>query len=570
MSIIRKKSSNRIVRRGCKCQVRRLLLETLERRECPAVMFGFESGILSITGDEGPNVIEVIQRRDRMVEVVGDGERRTFTGVDKVFVDTLGGDDEVAAQLHWVFGTELPSVNLVVYAGAGDDKIKISDGEPTGTQRTEQTRQITIIQDMGPGSDLSITALNNHSNVSLDVISADGGDTIYVGTANGALRNVSSNHQNPTFDANLNLAGDENVVGFRTQGYNEVEVDLNLTGNGNTVEIALLLPAVQKVRESAARINVNADGYGNLVNASTVGFDDVTFSITAPSREPDVAAFALDASFKNPEGDHQTGNLPNHPVWKILIDPRNDNLVDIAASNFALASVNVATGDSEDDIRIQGTNLGNFFVDVNTAGGTDSISIDIDASSVEARVDAGGGNDTVVVDAQSNIPKRWFNVGPAPTLNPSSFAFNAMLGTGNDLLEVDAAGYALVNSFIDAGAGDDVIRHKFFAIVDRTQLHVGRTQLNFVALLGAGSDFLDLETFGFRDFQTKIFRGPAGDGRDTVVTRHVAPSRGRVSRIRLTLDGGRDTGDFSAKGYDTHSVQQIGDTGTHEVGHWFG
>ena len=58
---IRQQSPTRFERRRRERHLRRLGLEALESRACPAVMFDFiqgdVGGILRITGDEGPNVI---------------------------------------------------------------------------------------------------------------------------------------------------------------------------------------------------------------------------------------------------------------------------------------------------------------------------------------------------------------------------------------------------------------------------------------------------------------------------------------------------------------------------------
>ena len=59
---IRKQLPTRSERRRRERHMRRLGLETLERRACPAVMFELlGEGVLSITGDEGPNFIEISQ-----------------------------------------------------------------------------------------------------------------------------------------------------------------------------------------------------------------------------------------------------------------------------------------------------------------------------------------------------------------------------------------------------------------------------------------------------------------------------------------------------------------------------
>ena len=48
-------------------------------------------------------------------------------------------------------------------------------------------------------------------------------------------------------------------------GYDQVDLDLDLTAADTRVEIGLLLPAVQKVRAAAARMNVRSVGAGNTI-----------------------------------------------------------------------------------------------------------------------------------------------------------------------------------------------------------------------------------------------------------------------------------------------------------------
>ena len=57
-------------------------------------------------------------------------------------------------------------------------------------------------------------------------------------------------------------------------GYDQVDLDLDLTAADARVEIGLLLPAVQKVRASAARMNVRSVGAGNTIVVDAQGYPD--------------------------------------------------------------------------------------------------------------------------------------------------------------------------------------------------------------------------------------------------------------------------------------------------------
>jgi len=80
----------------------------LESRDCPAVTFGFEGGVLNITGDDQRNVIEIFQSADKVVEIRADAERRTFGGVDEVFIKALGGNDTVRSSKPKEIGFFVP------------------------------------------------------------------------------------------------------------------------------------------------------------------------------------------------------------------------------------------------------------------------------------------------------------------------------------------------------------------------------------------------------------------------------------------------------------------------------
>jgi hypothetical protein len=59
-------------------------IEPLEARMCPAVTFAFDAGVLTITGDEGPNAISLLHSADGNILATGDGQSQTFSDVDQV------------------------------------------------------------------------------------------------------------------------------------------------------------------------------------------------------------------------------------------------------------------------------------------------------------------------------------------------------------------------------------------------------------------------------------------------------------------------------------------------------
>jgi hypothetical protein len=159
------------------------------------------------------------------------------------------------------------------------------------------------------------------------------------------------------------------------------------------------------------------------------------------------------------------------------------------------------------------------------------------------------------------------------TLSDSPSVAVDVLGTdGRDDVSVDVRSPVETTIGVGTGAGDDSVhvRHRFFAIVDRTHLNNinlylgagndnalviahrdGRTDagtrpagldtLEVVARLGAGRDTMQVLTQGYQRILTDIDTGPLGDGRDLVTGVHVAPGAGRpIRRLVTPLDGGSD------------------------------
>ena len=203
--------------------LRRLRLETLEPRACPAVMFEFvqgdEGGILNVIGDDSPNSIEIFQPRDRVVAVTGDGEQRTFEGVDEIFVAALGGDDVATSSKP----KEIVVVGSKIHidAGAGNDRISIDGSQPDETAILPRVGWEVSV-DLGVGADELDLNAGNVELMDLNLRSADGGDRVVVGHTLG----FRHEHTRPESRIDMDLGGGGNFVDVRLENVEDVDLSI--------------------------------------------------------------------------------------------------------------------------------------------------------------------------------------------------------------------------------------------------------------------------------------------------------------------------------------------------------
>lgn len=346
--------------------------------------------------------------------------------------------------------------------------------------------------------------------------------------------------------ADVDLGSGNNDARIIVEGHHDVDLNLKSDSGDDILEIGLLLPAVQKVRESAARQQIDVGAGDDHVTITGVGFDRTETTANTDSGDDTYRAnwridnFGGEAAelIENVElgaGD----DLASSSVSPVPTAGRG-HVEEIEVFSWSWGQTHTA---GADDIRLTVTDMA--VVDSNVAvfggQGSDTLMMTLDGGSVSDssfHLRAGGGDDTVGVQVDGTIAIQGTDISIGG-------------GSGNDEVLFDARRVpirraATLSAALRGGRGDDTVVMRHTGRVDGT--------LAIDAAGGQGNDTLGtLVPINRRSRGNYDIQLTGNAGNDTGILAVRDRRRRSSGNDIFRIDGGRERDRL----FGTHQVEVV-------------